>query len=474
MHVGHLRSTIIGDCLKRLFRFLGHTVIADNHLGDWGLQFGMLLYGYKHHRDDAALAQDSVQEMVRLYLLVRKQIKPAEAVEDKPENARNYTDDELAKSRAVLAEVRQETTRLHEGDPENRRLWRTFMPWCYAELEPIYKRLGVDFDYTHGESFYQDALPGVVEDLQRRGLAVESDRAVVVHLAEGDPPALVRYRNGAYTYTTSDLATIKYRVDHWHPDTILYVVGTPQALHFKNLFAVARRWGYDKVQLEHIAFGYVLGKDGKVLRTREGGAPELQELLNEAIDQAARVEEQNRPERLAQGLEVLEFSPAELRDVHEAVGLGAVKYADLSQNRLSDYVFDPVKMTATEGNTATYMQYAYARNRSIFRKGDEDAARFRTGPPLPSLGQPEERALALQLLRFGEVLEAAAADYKPNAITAYLWDVAKAYSGFFVNCPVLKAETPALRDSRLLLCDLTARVIQKGLDLLGIRTLERM
>jgi arginyl-tRNA synthetase len=474
MHVGHLRSTIIGDCLKRLFRFLGHTVIADNHLGDWGLQFGMLLYGYKHHRDEAALAHDPVQEMVRLYLLVRKQIKPAEAVEDNPQNAANSSEDHLAQSRAVLAEVRQETTRLHEGDSENRRLWATFMPWCYAELEPIYKRLDVDFDYTHGESFYQDALPGVVEDLQRRGIAVESDGAVVVHLAEGDPPALVRYRKGAYTYTTSDLATIKYRVDHWHPDTILYVVGTPQSLHFKNLFAVARRWGYDRVQLEHVAFGYVLGKDGKVLRTREGGAPELQELLNEAVAQAARVYEQNRPERLEQGLDVPELSPAELRNVHDAVGLGAVKYADLSQNRLSDYVFDPVKMTATEGNTATYMQYAYARNRSIFRKGDEDAARFRANPPLPSLGQPEERALALQLLRFGEVLEAAAAEYKPNAITAYLWDLAKAYSGFFVNCPVLKAETPPLRDSRLLLCDLTARVIQKGLDLLGIRTLERM
>jgi arginyl-tRNA synthetase len=285
---------------------------------------------------------------------------------------------------------------------------------------------------------------------------------------------MIRKSDGAFTYTTSDLATIRYRMERWNPDAILYVVGAPQELHFKSLFAIAQRWGYDKVALEHIKFGSVLGKDGGMLKTRAGGAPELNDLLDEAIEQAARVYEANRQERLARGEEVPEYSAGELREIHEAVGIGAVKYADLSQNRTSDYVFDAAKMTATDGNTGTYMQYAYARNRSIFRRGEVDVEPLRRDPPLPELGNPHERALAMALLRFSEALDATAADYRPNLITAYLWDLAKTYSGFFQNCPVLRAETPQLRQGRLLLCDLTARVIQKGLELLGIRTIERM
>jgi arginyl-tRNA synthetase len=462
MHVGHLRSTIIGDSLARLLRFLGHKVITDNHLGDWGTQFGMLLYGYKHFRDEAALQADPVREMVRLYIQVRKLIDVKD--DDAAEDAVN----------PVAEACRQETAKLHAGDPENLKLWQMFMPWCMAEIEPVYQRLGVRFDHTHGESFYNPHLAGVVQSLRDQGIAQESEGAVVIFFGENESPALIRKRDGAFTYTTTDLATIRYRMEQWRPDAILYVVDFRQALHFKNLFAIARRWGYQDVALEHVSFGSVLGNDRKPIKTREGGAIEFGELLDEAVRHAAKKYEENRAERLARGEEIPELGTDELRRIYDPVGIGAVKYADLSQNRESDYVFSWDKMLATDGNTGTYMQYAYARNRSIFRKGDEDAAPLRTQPPLPFLGTAEERALALQLLRFPEALAAAAEDYRPNIITAYLWDLAKTYSGFFQNCPVLKAETPALRLSRLLLCDLTARIIQKGLDLLGIQTVERM
>jgi len=463
MHVGHLRSTIIGDSLARLLRFQGHKVITDNHLGDWGLQFGMLLYGYKHFRDEAALQADPVREMVRLYIQVRKLIDVAD--DDAAEAATN----------PVAEACRQETAKLHAGDPENVTLWNMFMPWCMEEIKPIYRRLGVHFDHTYGESFYNPQLAGVVNDLLRQGIAEEGQQgAIVIKFGEDEPPALIRKRDGAFTYTTTDLATIRYRLGQWQPDAILYVVDFRQALHFKNLFEIARRWGYRDVALEHISFGSVLGQDRKPIKTREGGAIEFGELLDEAVRHAAKKDQENRAERVARGEEVPELAADELQRIYQVVGLGAVKYADLSQNRESDYVFNWDKMLATDGNTATYMQYAYARNRSIFRKGDEDPAPLRSQPPLPLLGTAEERALALQLLRFPEALAAAADDYRPNVITGYLWDLAKTYSGFFQNCPVLKAETPALRISRLLLCDLTARVIQKGLDLLGIQTVERM
>ena len=467
LHVGHLRSTIIGDALTRLLRCLGHRVITDNHLGDWGKQFGMLLYGYKHLLDAAAFAIDPVEELNRLYKEVRKQFKKKEKDDDEGE----AVDD------PVQDACREETAKLHSGDPENLALWRQFMPHCLAEIERIYKRLGIlPFDHTHGESFYQPFLAGVVRDLEAKGIAEESQGAKVIFFGDPEkwPPALVQYRNGAYTYTTSDLATIEYRVKEFAPDAILYVVSSPQQVHFRNLFAAAQRWGYDKVELQHVSFGSVLGPDGKPLSTRKGADDLLGELLDDAIAEAARVYEELNARVRERGDDEPELSAEEKREIHEAVGIGCVKYADLAQARTSDYRFNLEKMTSTEGNTATYMQYAYARNRSILRKSGEDEAQLRQHPPLPELHTPHERALALMLLRFPEALEAAAADYRPNLITAYLWDLAKTYSGFFTNCPVLKAETPALRKSRLLLCDLTARVIQRGLDLLGIRTVERM
>jgi arginyl-tRNA synthetase len=263
-------------------------------------------------------------------------------------------------------------------------------------------------------------------------------------------------------------------METWKPDALLYVVDFRQSLHFQHLFDIARRWGHDKVELQHISFGSVLGPDRKPIKTREGGAIELETLLDEAAEHGARKYEETRRERVERGEEVPELSPQERRTIAEVVGLGAVKYADLSQNRTTDYLFNWDKMLATDGNTATYMQYAYVRNRGIFRKGEEEVERFRRQPPLPYLSSPHERALAVQLLRLGEALETAAAEYKPNAITGYLWDLAKIYSGFHHDCPVLKAATPMLRESRLLLSDLTGRVIQQGLELLGIRTVERM
>ncbi|HEY7159141.1 MAG TPA: arginine--tRNA ligase [Gemmataceae bacterium] len=466
MHVGHLRSTIIGDALARLLRFLGHNVVTDNHLGDWGTQFGILLYGYKHFLDAEAFQADPVHELARLYVLVRKQIK--KIVNQKGEEEEDPND-------PIAQAARDETARLHQGDEENLRLWRTFMPYCYAEIEAAYRRLDIlPFDYTLGESIYQPVLGEVVRSLLEQGIARESEGAIVVFFGENEAPAVIRKRDGASTYTTTDLATIRHRADEWQADTILYVVDFRQGLHFKNLFEIVRRWGYDDIDLQHISFGSVLGEDGKPLSTREGTGASLESLLDAAVDAAAKVAEQNRREQLERGEEVGEGDEQERRHIHEVIGIGAVKYADLSQNRTSDYTFSLKKMLAMDGNTATYMQYAYVRNRGIFRKGAIDVLSLRQNPPPLMLPTSEERALALQLLRFHDALTMAAAEYKPSAITSYLWDLAKTYSGFFQNCPVLKAETPELRQSRLLLCDLTARVIQRGLDLLGIRTVERM
>jgi arginyl-tRNA synthetase len=465
MHVGHLRSTIIGDALARLLRFLGHRVVTDNHLGDWGTQFGMLLYGYKHFLDAQAFQTDPVRELARLYVHVRRQIKKVVTAQGEEEDDPN---DPIAQA------VREETARLHAGDAENLRLWREFMPHCYQEIERIYRRLDVRFDRRLGESFYQPMLADVVRELRQRGIARESEGAVAVFFDDSDSPALIQKRDGAYTYTTTDLATIRYRLQQWNPDAILYVVDFRQGLHFKQLFDIVRRWGYDKVEVQHISFGSVLGQDRKPIKTREGGVVELGTLLEEALIHATRRYQETRQERLERGEDVPELTAEELEQIYQAVGYGAVKYADLSQNRQSDYIFNWDKMLSTEGNTATYMQYAYVRNRGIFRKGNVDVLSLRQNPPLVLLPTPDERALALQLLRFHDALTAAAMEHKPNLITGYLWDLAKTYSGFNQNCPVLKAETAELRQSRLLLCDVTARVIQRGLDLLGIRTVERM
>ena len=455
MHVGHLRSTIIGDSLTRMLRFLGHHVVTDNHLGDWGTQFGILIYGWKHFLNQAALDKDPVGEMVRIYIHVRNLIKEE-----------GGDDEDDAGGKNIAEACRLETAKLHQGDPENVALWKRMMPWCQAELDRVYHKLGIHpYDVTLGESYYNPVLHEVVYELKAKGISEESRGAQVVFHGENQPPSLIQKGDGAYTYTTTDLATIRHRVTAFKANVCLYVVDFRQSLHFQQLFSIARRWGYTEVDLIHISFGSVLGADGKPIKTREGGAIELGSLLDEAIVRARKVVDENSPDL-----------PATDRfKVAEAVGIGAVKYADLCQNRSSDYIFNWEKMLATKGsNTGAYMQYAYARCRSIFRKVGVTPESIRQLAPTVTLDVPQERALALAVLRFPEALDAALAEYKPSAITQYLWDLANAFSSFFEKCHVARAETKELQQSRLLLCDLTARVLQKGLDLLGIQTIEQM
>jgi arginyl-tRNA synthetase len=459
MHVGHLRSTILGDSLARTLRFFGHTVITDNHLGDWGTQFGIILHGYKNMLDEKAFQNEPVKELARLYVEVRKLFKTPEEI------AKGVVD-------PVQNACRDETAKMHKGDQTNLELWRKFMPVCLGEIDLVYQRLGVHFDHTYGESFYQPFLNKVVQDLSASGLARESEGALAIFLNEDATPALIRKSDGAFTYMTTDLATIQYRVEQWKPDAILYVVDSRQSLHFSQLFQIAQQWLGQQTRLEHISFGSVLGADRKPIKTRSGDAvASLDQLLDEAVRLAKEVyQAAYHQEGEAQSKESLE----DLSRVGDVVGIGAVKYADLCQNRTSDYVFNWEKMMAMEGNTATYMQYAYARNRSIFRKGELNPDNYRNASIPVLLDTAEERALALQLFRFEEALTFALVDYKPSLITSYLWDVAKAYSGFFQNCPVLKAPNEGIRQSRLLLCDLTARVLKQGLELLGISVLEKM
>ncbi len=474
MHVGHIRSTIIGDSITRLLRFLGHRVVTDNHIGDWGTQFGMLIFGYKHLLDEQVFAARPVEELARLYRVVNW-LGEAPAADEL--SARAADDLKLAKlagrfadatelAKYVTEESRLETARLHTGDAANRALWQSFMPHCLADLDRVYDRLGIHFDHHFGESFYDPMLPAVVEDLLTKGIAEESDGAICVFLdaAREKPPCLIRKRDGAFLYATSDLATVKHRVEQFHPDAILYVVGQPQALHFQQFFEVARRWGYTNVEFSHVAFGTILGRDGKPFRTRAGGTVGLEPLLDEAVQRARRIVDENSSH----------LAESERQQVAEAVGLGAIKYADLSVNRASDYTFDWDRMMATQGNTATYLQYAYARIQSIFRKGDVDVAALRRDPPTVAIGEPAERALAVAITRLPETLEDAAAEYKPNVIAGYLYALAETFSSFYNTCLVLQADSATTRASRLVLCDLTARVLRQGLELLGIRTIDQM
>lgn len=444
MHVGHVRSTVIGDSLARIFEALGHQVVRDNHLGDWGSQFGMILWGWKNHRDDAAYEADPVAELARLYRLAQARIKSGET--------------------AVEEAARAETAKLHAGDAENRDLWSRFMPHCLKALQSIYDRLGVRFDVELGESFYDPMLAEVVADLEAKQLAEESEGATVAFVAGMKAPFIIRKRDGAYNYGTTDLATIRYRAQTWDPDQILYVVDHRQGDHFKQLFDVARRWGYAKADLQHVAFGTILGADRRPFKTRDGDVVGLESLLDEAVAEARKIVDANSPN----------LDDEARGRVAEIVGLGAIKYADLSQNRLSDYVFDWSKMLAMNGNTATYLQYAYARIQSIFRRGEVRPEAVRERRPPIVLAHPAERGLGARLLRLPEVLELAALELKPNILTDYLFDLASAYSTFFEECPVLKAESAERRDSRLALCDLTAQTLRYGLGLLGIDVVDQM
>jgi arginyl-tRNA synthetase len=368
--------------------------------------------------------------------------------------------------RAVLAE----TARLHEGDPENLRLWREFLPPCLADIERTYKRLDVTFDEKLGESFYHDQLAALVDDLAQRGIARESEGAMCVFIEGQAAPLVVRKQDGAFLYGTTDLATIQYRMRQWSPDAVLYVVDHRQSLHFEQLFAAARLWGYDQVELAHVGFGTVLGDDGRPFKTRSGDTVGLGGLLDEAVRRAYEVVSAGDAAQPGGG----EMSSDERQRIAEVVGIGALKYADLSQNRTSDYTFSYEKMLAMNGNTATYVQYAYARVLSIFAKGEVDIAAVRARGAAIDLAHPAERALGLAIAQFSEAIELTLTEYRPSFLTTYLFEVANRYSTFFEQCPVLKAPSEASRASRLLLCDLTARTLRQGLELLGIAVVEKM
>ncbi len=528
MHVGHLRSTVIGDALYRILKFQGHVVTSDNHLGDWGTQFGMIIYGYKNFLDRQAFERNTVAELARLYRLVNQLADYHEAVVELPqlnaaladaqsrqntveaEPAPKDKKDQEARKKALkrlstevdelreqvasavmkqaavedspeltaLAQAhprialaaREETAKLHSGDAENLALWRQFMPACLAAINAMYTRLGVRFDTTLGESFFQPFLAGVVDSLQSRGIAVVSDGAVCVFIPGVDAPFIVRKTDGAFTYATTDLATIQYRAEKLEAETMLYVVDARQSDHFKLLFETARRWGFANVDFRHISFGTILDEKKQPYKTRSGDTVGLESLLDESVVEARKIVDANDSEK-PEGAELDEAARARIA---EAVGIGAIKYADLSQNRESDYVFSWSKMLATKGDTATYLQYAFARVCGIFRKGGVDRSACRAAGGRIELAHPAERTLALQLIRFSEALDDAATECRPNFLTNYLFETANCFSTFFEHCPVLKAEAESVRTSRLLLADLTARVLAQGLELLGIQTIEQM
>jgi arginyl-tRNA synthetase len=474
MHVGHLRSTIIGDAICRLLEFQGHKVIRQNHIGDWGLQMGMVVHAIRticlKALSDEELRKKAIEEIRQVLAGVSLDLNTLEHYYKELSKQEKY-DSEIANS------IRQATVELQKGDKFLKLSWDHARAITLKACFEIYNILGGVFKDSdvRGESFYADKLQGVVDELKAKGLAVESDGAICVFppgfkTKEGNPlPLIVQKSDGAFLYATTDLAAIRYRVSELGAKEIIYVTDARQGLHFEMVFAVARMAGWvpDDVELVHVIFGSVLGEDGKPLKTRSGENVKLKELLDEAIMRAkAVVEEKNS-----------DLPPEKKDEIARAVGIGAVKYADYTNNRTSDYIFSFDKMLAMEGNTAPYMQYAYARVKSIERKALEkavDAAGELAAIKSISLTEPAEIELAKQLARYDEAIMAAASDFRPNYLTAYLYDLAGKFSSFYTQCPVLTAE-PAKRPTRLLLCDLTARTIRHGLsNLLGITVVEQM
>ncbi len=461
MHVGHLRSTIIGDSICRLLEFQGHDVIRQNHIGDWGTQFGMLV-AYIERRSLEALKGKAVGVIPSTLAEFESFYKEAQKLfeEDK-----HFV--EISRS-AVAA--------LHSGDKTWLGRWQLLVEESKKHYQDVYDQLSVTLtpDDVCGESTYNDMLPDVVKDLKRGGTAVESDGAICVfppgfQNKDGDDlPFIIQKSDGAYLYATTDLAAIRYRISQLKADTIVYVTDARQKLHFEMLFSVAQmaKWTED-IELSHVMFGSVLGENGKPLKTRTGENVKLKELLDEAVQRARAVVDQKNPD----------LPDDKKAQIANAVGIGAIKYADYSNNRTSDYVFSFDKMLAMEGNTAPYMQYAYARIKSIERKAiEKDVDRDKELKLIKSLNltDPAEIDLAKHLIRYGEAIEAAVADYRPNYLTTYLFELAQKFSTFYTNCPVLKA-APDKRPTRLLLCDLTAKTIKHGLtNLLGIEVVEQM
>lgn len=450
MHVGHLRSTIIGDAAVRTLEFLGHHVIRANHVGDWGTQFGMLIAWLEKQQQENA-GDMALADLEGFYRDAKKHYDEDEAF---AERARNYV------------------VKLQSGDTYFREMWRKLVDITMTQNQITYDRLNVTLtrDDVMGESLYNPMLPGIVADLKAKGLAVESEGATVVFLdefknKEGDPMGvIIQKKDGGYLYTTTDIACAKYRYETLHADRVLYYIDSRQHQHLMQAWTIVRKAGYvpDSVPLEHHMFGMMLGKDGKPFKTRAGGTVKLADLLDEALERARRLVAEKNPDMPADELEKLA----------NAVGIGAVKYADLSKNRTTDYIFDWDNMLAFEGNTAPYMQYAYTRVLSVFRKADIDEQALASASVI--ISEDREAQLAARLLQFEETLTVVAREGTPHVMCAYLYDVAGLFSGFYEHCPILSAENDAVRNSRLKLAQLTAKTLKLGLDTLGIETVERM
>lgn len=450
MHVGHLRSTIIGDAAVRTLEFLGHHVIRANHVGDWGTQFGMLIAWLEKQQQENA-GDMALADLEGFYRDAKKHYDEDEAF---AERARNYV------------------VKLQSGDTYFREMWRKLVDITMTQNQITYDRLNVTLtsDDVMGESLYNPMLPGIVADLKAKGLAVESEGATVVFLdefknKEGDPMGvIIQKKDGGYLYTTTDIACAKYRYETLHADRVLYYIDSRQHQHLMQAWTIVRKAGYvpDSVPLEHHMFGMMLGKDGKPFKTRAGGTVKLADLLDEALERARRLVAEKNPD----------MSADELEKLANAVGIGAVKYADLSKNRTTDYIFDWDNMLAFEGNTAPYMQYAYTRVLSVFRKADIDEQALASAPVI--ISEDREAQLAARLLQFEETLTVVAREGTPHVMCAYLYDVAGLFSGFYEHCPILSAENDAVRNSRLKLAQLTAKTLKLGLDTLGIETVERM
>ena len=443
MHVGHIKSTVLGDALARIARFLGHHVVTDNHLGDWGTQFGKVIYGWKHLRNPADSEASTVHELVRLYREVteREQHDPA-----------------------MKTAVREELVKLQQGDAENIAIWKEVVAISWKEFEQVYGLLNISFNECLGESSYNKALAPLVKKLEEEGIAEESQGALVVffkdHPALAEKPFLIRKADGGFLYATTDIATLEYREQRWHPDQVWYVCGMPQQLHFEQLFAVAKKMGI-QADLRHIIFGSILGEDRKMMKTRSGDNVELIALLEEAVERAFKLVSEKNPS----------FSEEEKKKIAQTVGLGALKYADLMQHRTTDTIFSWEKMLSFQGNTAPYLQNAYVRIQSILRKDKEGGGSSVLGPI--KLQEDAERTLALQLLQFAEIVPAVLVDARPNILCLALYELANSFHRFYEHCPILKAEA-SIKQSRLVLAELTARVLRLGLELLGIQVPERM
>lgn len=466
MHVGHIRSTVIGDCLMRVLTFLGSNVIKQNHLGDWGTQFGMLIQYITEHPDQpwrhdeitGAGQHSTVSALDSLYRAARKEFD---------------ADPEFADR------ARQRVVALQSGDAETLAVWREIVAESQFYFDQVYDRLGIQLsaEDSRGESSYNDLLDGVATELAEAGIAVTSDGALVVLSEEvtgpdGQPAALmVRKRDGGYGYDTTDLATLQYRITELEADRILYLVDSRQTLHFRLLFEAARRAGWltDDVQAVHVSFGSILGPDGKPFKTRSGETVRLMDLLDQAVDAAERV--------VAEGAEAkgTELDESALHQIAEQAGIGAVKYADLSGSRVKDYVFDTERMTAFNGNTGVYLQYAHTRLTSIVRRAAERGLSVPAAAPALAGAalEPAERALILTADSLADVLDAVAEDLEPHRLAGFCYDLARAFTDFYEACPVLASPSP-VRERRLALVDLTRRTLAQGLELLGIAAPERM